>query len=117
ALAVGVRQRRQARLADQVGLGRADRPDVELVAADDRDADPDRAVLAVTMKAEAVALVVQPLVGRGDRLLDADADPRRLVVVVLTPDRFGSELRRLLGALARDRGGHDQVEVALRAGN
>ena len=97
ALAVRVRQRRQPGLADQVGLGRADRRDVQLVAADDRDADPDRAVLAVAVQAEPVALVVQPLVRGRDRLLDADPDPGRLVVVVLAPDRLGGELRRLLG--------------------
>ena len=39
-----VGQGRQAGLADQVGLGRADRRDVQLVAADDGDPDPDRAV-------------------------------------------------------------------------
>ncbi len=44
ALAMRIRQGRQACLADQVGLGRPDRRDVHLAAADDRDADADRPV-------------------------------------------------------------------------
>ena len=43
AVAVGIGQGRQARLADEVGLGRPDGADVHLVAADHRDADADRA--------------------------------------------------------------------------
>ena len=113
-LAMRVGQRREARLADEVGLGRPDRCDVQLVAADDGHADPDRPVHAVALEVEAVALVGQALVGGRDRLLEADPDPRRLVVVVLAPDRLGGELRRLLGALARDRRGDDEVEVSLR---
>ena len=45
AIAVRVGQGRQAGLADEVGLGRADRRDVQLAAADDGDGDPDRARL------------------------------------------------------------------------
>jgi hypothetical protein len=89
ALAVRIRERRQPSLADQVGLGRADRRDVELVVPDDRDPDPDRAVVVRAVEAEPLALVVEALVGRRDRLLDADPDPGRLVVVVLAPDRLG----------------------------
>ena len=110
-----IRESGQSRLADEVGLGRADRPDVELVAADHRDADADRAVDAVAMEREPIALVAEPLVGRPDGLLQADPDPGRLVVVELAPDRLRGELGRLLGALARDRRGDDQVQVALRA--
>ena len=43
ALAVGVRQGRQAGLADQVGLGGADGRDVQLAAPDHGDRDADRA--------------------------------------------------------------------------
>ena len=73
ALAMRVGQRREPGLADQVGLGRADRRDVQLVAADDRDADADRPGPSAVAQPEPVALVAQPLVGELDRLLEADA--------------------------------------------
>ena len=95
ALAVRVGQRRQARLADQVGLGRADGRHVHLVAADDGDRDADRAVAVGRLEAEPVRLVGEPLVGGRDRLLEADPDAGRLVVVVLVPDRLGGEAGRL----------------------
>ncbi len=110
-----VGQRREARLADEVRLRGSDRRDVQLVAADDGHADPDRPVHAVAVEVEAIALVGEALVGRRDRLLEADPDPRRFVVVVLAPDRLRGELGRLLGALARDRRGDDEVQVALRS--
>src|SRR5437879_5390957 len=69
AFAVWVGQGRQPRLPDQVGLGRPDRRDVELVAPDDGDPDPDRAVVLGPVEAQALALVAEPLVRRTDRLL------------------------------------------------
>ena len=115
ALAMRVGQGRQARLADQVGLGRPDRRHVHLVAADDRHADPDRAVAVGRLEPEPVGLVGEPLVGRRDRLLEADPDPGRLVVVVLVADRLGDQAGRLEGVARRDPRGHEQVQVALGA--
>src|SRR5438128_839362 len=83
----------------------------QLVPANNRDADADRAVDPVAVQAETVALMVQALVGRSDRLLETDPDARRFVVVELAPDGLGGELGRLLRALAGDRRGDDQVEV------
>ncbi len=117
ALAMRVGQGREAGLADEVGLGRPDRRHVHLVATHDTDADADRPVLARDLQAETVGLVEQALVGRGDRLLEADADPRRLVVVILVADRLGREARgleRMARARARR---HQQVQVALRPGD
>ena len=45
ALAMGIGQRREPGLADEVGLGRPDRRHVHLVATDDGDADADRPVV------------------------------------------------------------------------
>ena len=115
ALAVRVGQGRQARLADQVGLGRPDRRDVHLAAADDGHADADRPVAVGRLEAEPVGLVGEPLVGGRDRLLEADPDPGRLVVVVLVADRLGGQAGRLERVARRDPRGHEQVEVALRA--
>src|SRR5207249_3537197 len=104
----------QAGLANQVGLSRPDRRDVQLVAADDGDADPDRAVVAGAVEAEPLPLMAEPLVGRRDRLLDADADAGRLVVVIHAADRLGRALGRLLGPRRGDRRCDDQVQMALR---
>ena len=104
-------------LADQVGLGRADRADVELVAADHGHTDADGSIRAVTMKVQPVALVGEPLVRRGDRLLETDPDASRFVVVVLAPDGLRRELGCLLRALACDGRRDDQVEVAFGAGD
>ena len=114
-LAVRVGQGREAGLADEVRLRRPDRGHVQLVGPDDGDPDPDRPVLRRPVQPEPFPLVVEPLVRRRDRLLDADPDPGRLVVVILAPDRLGGELGRLLGPGGRDRRGDDQVQVALRA--
>jgi hypothetical protein len=117
ALAVRIGQRGQASLPDEVGLGRSDRRHVHLVATDNGDPDPDRTVVVRSVQAEPLALMAESLVRRCDRLLDADPDPSRFVVVVLATDRLGGELRCLLGARGRDRRGHDQVEMALRPGD
>ena len=79
ALLVGVGQGRQAGLADQVGLGRADRRDVHLAAAHDGDRDADRARGIVVAQAVAVPLVGEPLVGDAQDLDQAlpDARPTR----------------------------------------
>ena len=114
ALAVGVGQRREARLADEVGLGRPDGRHVHLAAADDRHADADRPVAVGGLEAEPVGLVGEPLVGRRDRLLEADPDPGRLVVVVLVADRLGRQAGRLERVSRRDPRGHQEIEVALR---
>src|SRR4051794_5984894 len=58
--------------------------------------------------------MAQPLVGVGDRLDEALADARRLVVVVLVADRLGRQARRLAGTVAAGPAGHEDVEVALR---
>ena len=53
----------------------------------------------------ALARVAQPAVGGADRLLEDDRDARRLVVVVLAPDRVGDEparVARLAAHGARD---------------
>ena len=96
AVPVRVGQGRQTRLPDEVGLGRADRDDVQLVAPDDGHGHPDRAVRLVP--GEPVALVAELLVGGLDRLLEADDDPGRLVVVVLLADRVRDELGHLAEA-------------------
>ena len=117
ALAVRIGQRRETSLADQVGLGRADRRDIQLVVADDGDRDPDRAVVAGPVQRRARSRWwLSRLFAERDRLLDADPDPGRLVVVVLAAHRLGGELGRLLRLGRRDRRGHDQVEVALAIG-
>ena len=113
AFTVRVGQRREAGLADQVGLGRPDRRHVHLAAADHGHADPDRPVPVGRLEVEPVGLVRQPLVGRRDRLLEADPDPGRLVVVVLVADRLGRQARRLERVARRDPRGHQQVEVTL----
>ena len=117
ALAVGVGQRREAGLADQVGLRGPHGRHVHLVAADHRDPDADRPVAVGRLEAEPVGLVDQPLVRGRDRLLEADPDPGRLVVVVLVADRLGGQPRRLERVARADAGRDEQVEVALRAGH
>ena len=87
--AMRVGQGREPGLTDEVRLGRADRRHVHLVAADHADPDADGAVVAGRFQAEAIRLVQESLVGSRDRLLQADADPGRFVVVVLVPDRLG----------------------------
>ena len=57
----------------------------------------------------------EPLVGRRDRLLEADPDAGRLVVVVLVADRLGGQPGRLVGVARVQARGHQQVQVALRA--
>jgi hypothetical protein len=115
ALAMRIGQRGQTRLADEVGLGRANGRDVHLAAADDGHADPDRPVAVRCPQPEAVGLMGEPLVRGRDRLLEADADAGRLVVVVLISDRLGRQARRLEGVARRDARGHEQVQVALGA--
>jgi hypothetical protein len=114
-LAVRVGQRREPRLADEIGLGRPDRGDIHLVAADNGQANPDRAVALGRFQAEPVSLMDEALVGGRDRLLDADPDPGRLVVVVLVPDRLGRQPRRLERVARADARRHQQVQVPLRA--
>jgi hypothetical protein len=61
--------------------------------------------------------VEEALVGGRDRLLEADPDPRRLVVVVLVADRLGRQpggLERMARAGPRR---DQQIEVALRPGD
>src|SRR6516225_9579388 len=110
-----VRQRRETSLADQVRLGWPDGRNVHLAAADDRDADPDRPVAVRRLEAEPVRLVGQPLVGGRDGLLETDADPRRLVVVVLVADRLCGQPGRLERVARGDPGRDEQVEVTLRS--
>ena len=59
AVPVGIRERREAGLADEVGLRRADRRDVQLSPAHHRDRDAD-GTAAIGLVAEAVPV---PLVG------------------------------------------------------
>ena len=114
----GIRQRRQAGLADQVGLGRADRRDVQLVAADDRDPDPDRAVVVRRRAARAARAggsgACSPR--RSPSRCRPGSRPTRR-----SSTRRGSSRRRAgspPGRLRRrDRRGHDQVQVALGAGD
>ena len=80
----------QPRVAHEVGLDRADRREVELVVADDRDADAER----LGGEAGALATSAQPAVGAADGLLEADGHAGGLVVVVLVADRVRDELRR-----------------------
>jgi hypothetical protein len=115
ALAVGIREGRQAGLADEVGLGGSDGRDVQLAAPDHGDRDADRAGLLAVSHAVAVALVGEALVGDPQHLGQALADAGRLVVVVLVADRVGDHPGRLARAIARDPRGHEQVQVALRA--
>ena len=105
-------QRQEAGLAHEVGVGVADGRHVQLVAADDGDAGADGA----GGQAVALARLAERLVGGPDRLLEADGDARRLVVVVAVADRVGHERGGLAGlATALGSNGHDAVEVALRA--
>ena len=73
---------------------------------------------SVALRPSRSSLVGEPLVGRGDRLLEADADPGRLVVVVLVADRLGGQPGRLeaRGATrsARSRAGRDGPSSARR---
>ncbi len=115
ALPVGVGQGRQPRLADQVGLGRADGRDVHLAAPDDRHADADRAVPVGRLEPQPIGLVGKPLVGGPDRLLETDPDAGRFVVVVLVADRLGRQPSGLERVARRDARGHQQIQVALGA--
>ena len=118
AVAVGVGQRREPRLADEVGLGRPDGRDVQLAAADDGHRDADRpAVVGRVAHAVAVLLVGEPLVGDAQDLDQALPDAGRLVVVVLVADRVGDHPRRLAGPVAGQARRDEEVEVALRAGD
>src|SRR4051794_28217638 len=99
---MGIRQRRETGLADEVRLRGPDRGDIELVAAYDGHADADRAVaVAGVPQPQPVALVGESLVDRRDRLLEADADAGRLVVVVLVADRLRGDPGRLRRARVR----------------
>ena len=73
----------QPRGADEVGLGVADRGHVELVAADDRE----RRCRATPAAGRCPRGCRAACGWRSGRLLEADRDARRLVVVVLAPDR------------------------------
>ena len=116
ALAVRIGQRRQPGLADEVGLGRTDGHDVQLVAPDDGRRRRRSVRCVVPSPPSRSRWCAELLVGGLDRLLEADDDAGRLVVVVLAPDRS----RRPAGsprAAARPArpGGHEQVQAALRA--
>ena len=112
-LAMRVGQGREAGLADEVRLGGPHRGHVELVAADDGEADAERAVGLGALDPEAIALVGELLVRGLDRLADADADAGRLVVVVLGADRLGGVAGCLGDPLARAAGRDQQVQRAL----
>ena len=115
AVPVRVGERRQAGLADEVGLGGADRGHVQLAAPDDGHRDADRpAVGARVPHPVAVALVGEPLVRDAHHLGQALPDARGLVVVVLVADGVGDHPRRFAGAVAGDPRRHQQVQVALR---
>jgi hypothetical protein len=111
AVTVRVRQRRQAGATAEIRLRRADGADVQLVVADDGQPHTDRA-LGVAERAS-FAGVAQSLVRDLDRLDEADADPGRLVVVVLASNRVGDQPRRLAGAGSGDARRDEEEEVAL----
>ena len=114
--AAGVRvgKRQEVGLVDEVGLDRPGRRDVQLAAADHGDAEADGP--APSAEAEALALGGEPAVRRADRLLEADDEAGRLVVVVLALDRVGDEARRLLEPPGAPAPGHDEVEAPLGPG-
>ncbi len=111
AVAVRIRKRRETRAAVEVRLRRSDRADVQLVVADHRKPDADRAG-AIPERA-ALAGVGEALVRDLDGLDEADPDPRGLVVVVLAPDRVGHEAGGVAGPRSGDAGRHQQEEMAL----
>jgi hypothetical protein len=113
--AAGVRERHQVRLSNQVGLRGAGRHDVELVAADHGDADADRAGRPVTQP-EPVPLGEEAAVRGADRLLQADDQSGRLVVVVLTLDGVCHEVRGIAEAPALADARHNEEEAPLGAG-
>src|SRR5439155_5876843 len=116
ALAMRVGQRREPGLADEIRLSGSNGSDVELVATYDGRGDADRPIsIAPLAQAEPVARVPEPFVGIPDRLLKADPDPGRLVVVVLVLDRVGYEPRGVAEPMPPFRRGHEQVEAPLRA--
>ena len=114
-LAMRIGQGREASLTDQERLSRPDGRHVGLVPTHDREADADRTVAVSGLEPQPVGLVDESLVGGRDRLLDADADPGRLVVVVLVADGLGGKAGRLECVAAADARRDEQVEVALRA--
>ena len=100
ALTVRIGQRREPRLADEVGLGRPDGRHVQLVAADDGGPTPTGPFRRRRRSPNRSRGVGELLVRRPDRLSQADPDAGRLVVVVLVlrscPRRAGSASRALL---------------------
>ena len=110
-IAVRVRERRQPGAPVEVGLGRPDGADVQLVVPDHGEPHADRP--RILPERAALAGMGESLVRDLDRLHEADPDPGRLVVVVLAADRVGDEAGRLAGARAGDARGHEEEEVAL----
>ena len=108
-----VGQRQKPGLANEVSLCRAERRDVELVASNHRDREPDRARLALP-RHEPIVGVQEPLVCGSDRFLQTDRYAGRLVVVVLVANPFGDHAGCI--AEAPPPGRRDQkVEIALGA--
>ena len=113
-LAVRVREGQEVRLADEVGLDGAGGDDVELIAADDGDADPDRPAGRLR-EPELLARRGQAPVGVPDRLLEADDQAGRLVVVVLGLDGLGDEGGCLAQLPAAPDSGNDEKQAPLGA--
>ncbi len=111
AVGVGVGERQQVRLVDEVGLHGAHRRHVELAAAHHRDTQPDGA--GGVAEAQAIAARGELPVGGPDRLLQAGDQPRRLVVVVLALHRVRDEPRGLLEAPGAPNSGDDDIEAPL----
>ncbi len=101
----------QARRPHEVRLGAPDCRDIQLVVADDRDGDAQRA----GWQAAALATAAQLAIGAPDRLLKTDGHARRLVVVILAPDRVRHERRGIPGAAADAGGADDEIQVPLGA--
>ncbi len=108
-----VGESQEPRLPEHVCLGRADGGHVQLVSTDDGHGETNRARLAGTDQGT-VWRMEEHLVGRSDRLPQANRDAGREVVVVVVADPLGDELGRLAQlapACPRD----EQVEAPLRS--
>ena len=109
---VGVGERQQVRLVDEVRLHRSRGRHVELAPAHHGDAQPDGAAV-LAAEAQAVAVRGELPVRRPDRLLQAHGQPRRLVVVVLALHRVRDEPGGLLQPPGAPHAGDDDVEAPL----
>jgi hypothetical protein len=114
AVRIGVGERQQAGLANEIRLRRAERGHVQLVAANDRQGDADRGRFT-GVDDRSVGRVEQDLVRGVDGLAQADRDAGGEIVVVVVPDPFRDQTGGI-PKLPPAAPGDEQIHAPLRTG-